>query len=200
MMPRRPPVDPSGIYHVGSRGVYGRTLWEDVGQHERFLFLFRRVVRKHALVVLEWTLVKNHHHAVIGLTDGGLSEAMRELHGGYSRWFHAIHEETRKGHLFRHAFFARPLRDDADVIGTCAYVSSNLLEFRDEPLPRRGDWAGYGAIIGIEHAREFHSPQALLALIDGRPDRARAIYHQYVAESHARRRQGHSPNDMPEPG
>jgi putative transposase len=199
-VPRRGPIDPQGIYHVGSRGVYGRTLWVDVGQHERFLWLYRRATRKHGIETLEWALVDNHHHLVVRLTNGGLSETMREVHGGYSRWLHAMEEQTRKGHAFRHAFFARRLDTERDVIAACAYVSANLLHRRPRPEPRRGDWSGYRALLGREHPRQFHSPHLLLELLDPKPARSRALYQQLVAESHARAGQDLSPNDMLERG
>src|SRR5690349_21469091 len=113
------------MYHVGSRGTYGRPLFRTRGEHELFLELYGKVARKYGWRTLAWALMKNHHHFVIELTKGGLSEGMRELHGGYSRRIHAAYGQTRKGHLFRHAFFARLLVDDRDVVGTCAYVDLN---------------------------------------------------------------------------
>ena len=197
VMPRRPPIDPQGTYHVGSRGVYGRTLFEDVGQHEVFLRMYTRVARKYAWETLEWALVENHHHFVIRLSQGGLSEGWREIHGGYSRWFHLIHGETRQGHLFRHGFFGRQLKTDAQVIAACRYVSLNLLRSRSRPTPRKDDWGGYGAVVGLTHPRSFHSPHALLELLAPRPAAARKMYRDLVREEHGRRRQVPSPNDVP---
>lgn len=199
-MPRRLPIDPTGIYHVGSRGVYGRTLWSDVGQHERFLFLFRRAATKYRIQTLEWALVENHHHFVVRLHDGRLSELMREVHSQYARWLHTLEGQTRRGHAFRHAFFARQLTANDDVLSACVYVTNNLLRHREVAEPALGDWGGYRALLGLEHPRGFHSPHALLELVHPDPRRAREIYRELVTERHARARLGSSPNDVVERG
>jgi REP element-mobilizing transposase RayT len=199
-MPRRPTIDPTGTYHVGSRGTYGQPLFETVGEHEVFLHMYTRISRKYRWITLTWALMWNHHHFMIRLTEDGLSDGMRELHGGYSRWIHAMYEQTGKGHLFRHAFFARRMEDDEDVIETCRYVDLNPSEHRASPAPLKTDWCGYAATLGLEHPRSFHTPSALLEIVDPSPEAARRKYQRFVEEEHARRRQVRSPNDVPERG
>ena len=194
-MPRREPISPDGIYHVGSRGCYGRTLFHDVSEHELFLWMYTRVARKYGGETLAWALMKNHHHLVIKWTQGGLSEGLRVLHGGYSRRIHEFYGETRKGHLFRHAFFARQLDTTEDVLGTCAYVDLNPARHRRTAAPRVSDWCGYRATLGRQHPRNFHAPPALLELLDPSPAKARRLYQQRVQERHDRERQVSSPND-----
>ncbi len=194
-MPRRPPINPTGYYHVSSRGCYGRTLFDTPAQHEVFLRMYMRTARKHRWETPSWALMENHHHFVIRLTEGGLSEGMRELHGGYSRWIHALYGQTRQGHLFRHAFFARELTTDADVLVACCYVDLNASAARLARNPEETIWCGYRATIGLDHPRPFHRPSALLELISPRPTAARAAYRQLVHERLVYRDQGQSPND-----
>lgn len=194
-VPRREPIVPDGIYHVGSRGCYGRTLFDDVGQHELFLWMYGRVALENGWETLAWALMKNHHHFVIRLSRGGLSEGLRVLHGGYSRRIHEFYGQTRKGHLFRHAFFARLLETDNDVVDTCAYVDLNPARHRARPTPRATDWCGLAATLGRRHPRSFHRPSGLLELLDPSPAKARRMYQQIVQERHDRRGQVPSPND-----
>lgn len=195
-MPRRQPIDPEGLYHVGSRGSYGQALFADALEHEMFLRMYGRVSSKYRWETLAWALMKNHFHFVVRLADGGLSEGMRELNGGFSRWRNEIYGLTRKGHLVRHAFFARPLIDEADAVGTCAYVDLNPIAHRGSFTARRSDWSGLLATLGRVHPRPFHRPAALLELLDERPEAARRKYRQALLEEHARRRQVPSPNDV----
>src|SRR5436305_7080834 len=102
-MPRRAPIDPQGYCHIGSRGSYGRPLFRNANEHELFLALYTRAAKKFGWKTLTWTLLHNHHHFVVRLTEGGLSEGMRDLHGRYSRRINALDGETGKGHLVRHA-------------------------------------------------------------------------------------------------
>jgi REP element-mobilizing transposase RayT len=194
-MPPRPAIDPQGTYHVGSRGTYGRTLFRTRGEHELFLELYARSAEKYGWHTLAWTLMKNHHHFVVELTRGGLSEGMRELHGGYARRIHAAYGQTRKGHLFRHAFFARHLVDDEAVIGACAYVDLNPSQNRLRAAPRRGDWCSYAATLGLDQRRPFHRPERLLRLLGSDITRSRAAYRELTHEIHAQRATESSPND-----
>lgn len=162
--------------------------------------MYGRVSVKYRWETLAWALMKNHYHFVIRLTDGGLSEGMRELNGGFSRWRNEVYGLTREGHLVRHAFFARPLVDDADAIGTCAYVDLNPIAHRSSFTTRRSDWSGLLATLGRVHPRPFHRPAALLELLDARPDTARRKYRRTLLDEHARRGQVPSPNDVFEVG
>ncbi len=194
-MPRRLPINPGGYYHVSSRGCYGRTLFDTPSQHEVFLRMYARTARKYGWATPSWALMKNHHHFVISLSDGGLSEGMRELHGGYARWIHAMYGQTRQGHLFRHAFFARELTTEADVLIACCYVDLNASAAQRVRQPEETEWCGYRATIGLDHPRPFHTPSVLLELIGPRPAAAQVAYRELVDERHALQGHGSSPND-----
>jgi REP element-mobilizing transposase RayT len=194
-MPPKAPINPEGYYHVGSRGSYGRTLYSTDFQHERFLTMYLRVSLKYNWDTLSWVLVDNHHHFVVKLTDGGLSEGLRELHGGYSRWIHQVYGQTRQGHLFRHGFFRRELKSEGAVLVACSYVDLNLTRTRPGATPGEGRWCGYRATLGLEHPRPFHRPSALLELIDPRPAIARHAYHEFVQHGLALRSQVPTSND-----
>jgi hypothetical protein len=150
--------------------------------------MYARVARKYGLITPTWALVQNHHHLVVRLTNGGLSEAMRELHSGYSRWIHTQYGQTRQGHLFRHAFFARELSTEAAVIVTCVYVDLNTTPTLGNRRPEAPGWCGYRATVGIDRPRPFHQPHALLELVARHPAVARRTYQELVHESLAFRR------------
>ena len=194
-MPPRAPINPQGYYHVSSRGCYGRTLFADDLQHERFLTMYGRTSLKYHWDTLSWALVDNHHHFVVRLNEGGLSEGLRELHGGYSRWIHLLYGQTRQGHLFRHAFFARELKTEGTVLVACSYVDLNLTAPRPGATPDRSRWCGYRATIGLEHPRPFHAPSVLLEIIDRRPTTAQLTYREFVENGLALRGHDPSPND-----
>jgi REP element-mobilizing transposase RayT len=194
-VPRREPIDPEGFYHVSSRGCYGRTLFGNANHHERFLAMYQRVSHKYHWETPSWALMKNHHHFVIHLTQGGLSEGMRELHGGYSRWLHSIYGQTGQGHLFRHAFFARRLKTEVALLVACAYVDANAAVALRLAAAEEGRWCGYPATIGLEHPRPFHTPSTVLQIISDSPARAQVAYREFVQERLVPRGQGSSPND-----
>jgi len=97
-------IDPEGYVHVGSRGNFGRALYEDPSHRTTFLLLYARVARDLGWTTLAYCLMTNHYHFLIRLTDGGLSEGMQQLNGTFSRRMNALHDRTGGGHLFKNRF------------------------------------------------------------------------------------------------
>lgn len=170
-------------------------MFPDTYARERFLSMYERIAGKYRWLTLAWVLRNNHHHFVVHLVDGGLSDGMRELHGGYSRWFHEQTGETTQGHLFRHAFFARQLDTNEAVLVACAYVDLNPVAQLARVMPEAGQWCGYRATVGLEQPRPFHAPSALLGRVDPRPSEARRVYQQFVYNRLVAKRRGWTPND-----
>ena len=193
-MPRRPPIDPQGYYHVGSRGSYGQLLFRTPDQYELFLRLYARSAQKYGWETLTWVLMPNHHHFVIKLTEGGLSEGLREVHGSFSRRIHAMYGMTGQGHLVRHAFFGRELRSDTEILVAGRYVDLNE-STATKRRPEATHWGGYRATVGLERPRPFHNPHELLGLISPTPNSARTAYRQFVLEGLASQGPDPSPND-----
>jgi hypothetical protein len=194
-VPPRKAIDPTGIYHVGSRGTYGRPLFRTTAEHELFLDLYGRAAAKYEWVTLTWALVWNHHHLLMRLTNGGLSEGMRELHTGFSRRIHTLYGLTGQGHLIRHAFFARQVVDDRDLWEQCRYVDLNATTARARGRPDAEPWSGVYANLGLEHPRPFHAAAELLQLFGPTPAIARANYRQFLEDGLVLRGLVPSPNN-----
>ena len=112
------------------------------------------------------------HHFVIQLTKGGLSEGMRELHGGFSRWIHALTGRRGRAPL-RHAFFARALDRSRCPCRLLATSISTLSSSTREREPGGDPLVRLPPTIGLEHPRPFHTPIELLELISPQPTAAR---------------------------
>jgi REP element-mobilizing transposase RayT len=192
-MPRRPTINPQGYYHIGSRGNYGRALFRTPAEHELFLALYARAAQKYEWKTLTWTLIFNHYHFIIKLTGGGLSDGMRETNGQFSRRINAAYGLTGTGHLVRHAFFARELETDADILIAARYVDLNESRALGI-LPEMGRWGGYRAVVGLDRPRKFHQPIELLGLIGQHPEAARRAYRRFIYEGMVQNGQDPSPN------
>ena len=180
-MPRRPPIDPEGYYHVSSRGNFGEALFETAEQHELYLTLYSRTAAKLGWITLAWTLLWNHHHFLIKLTNGGLSEGMRVINHGFARRLNAATGRTGAGHLVRHGFHAGLLETESHLLSTCRYIDLNAvraLAVQLEDWP----WSGYRAAVGLEHPRPFHQVPKLLELFGPSPNVARRTYRRFVED------------------
>jgi len=182
---RKPPIDPNGYYHVGTRGVYGRPLFLDDSERELFLSLYNRWSLKYRWRTLAWALMSNHHHFLVQLVDGDLTTGLRGLHSGFARRMNEKHGQTRMGHMMRHCFYAGAL-DTADVIARVArYIDLNPVRagLCEEPADWR--WSSYRATVGLAHPHPFHRPHDLLEIFDPSPNKARNEYRAFVHEGDA---------------
>jgi REP element-mobilizing transposase RayT len=181
---RRREIDPEGTYHVMSRGNYRRVIFPDDDHVTRWLHLLTRVTAKWDWVVVDWCVMPTHFHLLVRLTDGGLSEGMRELNGCYSRWSNTVHELTGTGHLVRNRFKDRPVRDEAYFLQLLRYLAWNPVAADLTRSLEAWPWTGFRAFAGLEHPRRFHRPAEALELFSSDPKQAQLRYLEHVASGH----------------
>ena len=179
-------IDPSGYVHAGSRGNFGRPLYEGPWDRSLFLSLYSREARDRDWTTLAYCLMTNHYHFVIKLNNGGLSEGMQQLNGVFSRRMNALAGRTGSGHLFKNRFDATPIESDAHLLEACRYVVLNPVYAGICDSPESSTWSSYRACAGLDPAPSFLAVDELLALFGSRPDEARAAYVAFVSEGHAR--------------
>jgi putative transposase len=175
-------VDPTGIYHVDSTGNFGAALYLIARDRSAFLDLCERVVRKHRWKTYAYCLMTTHFHLVIRLTDGGLSEGMRELNGCFSRRMNAICGRTGQGHLFKNRFHAEPIETEAHLLESCRYVVNNPVFAGICDDPKDWGWSSYGASAGLCAAPAVLAVDELLELFGSTPERAQDAYRAFVSD------------------
>lgn len=185
MVRRKIPIKETGYYHIGTRGTYGRPLFRDEGEHELFLHLYSMTAKKYGWKTLAWALMWNHHHFLVRLVDGGLSDGMRSLHSNFSRRMNAKDGLTNAGHLVRHCFFASECRTLDSIRRRARYIDLNAVKANLCDEPENWPWSSYAATMAIEYPRPFHDPDELLLLLDDDAWEARRIYRAFVQEGHA---------------
>lgn len=143
MVNRIPPATGS-YYHVYNRGVDKRTVFNNKQDLNRFLksliefntvkpvgSLFRlsklsikQKSKKPLVELVAYCLNPNHYHLILRqLEDGGISEFMRRVNGGYTCYFNEIY--GRSGALFQGRFKSKHIQNDAYLKHLSAYVNLN---------------------------------------------------------------------------
>ena len=176
-------TDPTGIYHVMSRGNYRQAIFPDNDHYARYLFLVDRVTARRKWIVLDWCLMPNHYHLLIQLTEDGLSDGMRELNGCFSRWSNAVRGRTGTGHLVRNRFTRRHVVSDAHLFNVTRYLALNPVAADLVRSPDEWKMSGHRALAGVDHPLRFHRPAELLKYFDPDPRRARRAYRRFVRDS-----------------
>ncbi|MGN6796868.1 MAG: transposase [Gaiellaceae bacterium] len=179
-MPRRAPFNPTGYYHVSTRGNYGQPLFQSAGEHELYLELYARYAAEMGWTTLAWTLIWNHHHFLIKLSEDGLSEGMRRINHGFSRRINAAYGRTGEGHLVRHSFFAAEITSDEYLLSALRYIDLNAVEAKLCDRAEDWPWCGYAATMGMAKPRAFHDTGAVLRMFDRRRESARNMYARFV--------------------
>jgi putative transposase len=179
---RKIAIKDAGYYHVGTRGTYGRPLFNDADEHELFLRLYAMTAQKYRWKTLSWALMWNHHHFLIRLVDGGLSAGMRALHSNFSRRMNEKYGFTNQGHLVRHCFFASECLDLDSIKRRARYIDLNPVRAGLCSEPEDWPWSSYAATVDRRNIRPFHQPDELLSLLDDDPHEAQSTYQQFVRE------------------
>jgi len=142
------PVFVSGeYYHIYNRGVDKRQIFLDGYDIDRFfqcmdefnainpigslyenIFLepAGKVKRKNKKLVefVAYCLNPNHYHFILQqLADGGISEFMKRLNGGYAWYFN--NKNKRSGALFQGKFKAKHINTNEYLLRLSAYVNLN---------------------------------------------------------------------------
>lgn len=182
-------IDPTGLYHVCSRGNYRAPIFLDEDHYETFLGLVGRVTRRRKWIVLDWCLMPNHHHLLVQLTEGGLSDGLRELHGCFSRWSNLQTGRTGTGHFVKNRPTLVDVVRDGHLWELMSYIPLNPVRAGLVAEPDEWRWSGFRATLGLEQPRRFHRPAELLRMFA--KDRTVAVARYRDLVSDARVRDGH---------
>jgi REP element-mobilizing transposase RayT len=166
----REPFAEGEFYHIFNQGVDKRNIFSDEYDSERFLESmevfnneepagsiyeqsFNKDIpqlggstSKSKLVnIIAYCLNPNHFHMILEqISEGGISEYMKRLGGGYTMYFNA--REKRKGSLFLGRFRSVHVGTDGYLLHLSAYVNLNnrVHQLDDEALRLvRSSWGEY---------------------------------------------------------
>ena len=144
---KRPIFVKGEFYHIYNRGVDKRNIFSDQHDLDRFFesmtefnsikpigsmyensflgFDIREKRKSKKLVeIICYCLNPNHYHFILRqISDGGISEFMKRLGGGYTWYFNNRHK--RSGSLFQGAFKAIWIDSNEYLLHVSAYVNLN---------------------------------------------------------------------------
>jgi putative transposase len=181
LVSRAPRIEvPGRFYHLVSRGNRGSRIYADDEERRVFLQLLGRVARSRRWICHAYCLMSNHYHLLVQIQQGGLSDGMRELNGGFARFRNDRHDE--EGHLFRNRFWSDVLEEEAHMLEACRYVVLNPVRARLCNDPADWRWSSYRACAGLEYAPGFLAMDRLLRVFGPSPTAARRAYRTFVRD------------------
>lgn len=146
IMPTRERIAPGEYYHVYNRGVDKRLIIKDKEDSDRFIqsleffnskkpikslrdFVFengdKNIRPSDPLVeIICYDLNPNHYHFLLKeIYEGGISEFMKRLGGGYTWYFNNRHK--RSGALFQGTFKSVHVKSNEQLLHTSVYINLN---------------------------------------------------------------------------
>jgi putative transposase len=173
-------VEPGGFYHFGSRGNNRQPLyWVDDDRRD-FLDILAASAKQHGWIVFAYCLMPNHFHLVAQVPEGGLSEGMQYLNGGYSRRTNGRYGRT--GHLFHNRFWSKAIEGDGQLLWNCRYVVRNPVRAGLCSSPEQWHWSSYRATAGLERAPDFLAVDFIHAFFSDRRAEACLEYRRFVSD------------------
>ncbi len=146
-MPRKiVPLITGDYYHIFNRGTDKRDIFLNKGDYLRFYlnlqyfnveepvvhFDAAKTAYKNSEVkiklveVYAYSLLPNHYHLILRqLVDGGISEFMKRVSGGYTSYFNKRQEQKRTGVLFQGKFKRVHIDTDEQLNYLFMYVNEN---------------------------------------------------------------------------
>ena len=191
-----------GWYHVTSRGIERRAIFEDVREHEHFVELLPEMGERYGVEIHAYVLMVNHYHLLIRTPQANASAAIQWLNVSYSVWFNR--RRGRVGHVFQGRFGSvlidgegswallasvylhlNPIRTKAQGLGKEANraESRGLMPMAREAVKRRLKklrtyrWSSYAAYAGYGPAPKWLTTEVLLNRGGGR-----RAYRRYVQQ------------------
>ncbi len=170
---RTTPLANDYFYHIYNRGVEKRITYLDDREFGHFLKILNyyshsdpkpsyskateeqtESVRSNEKIVeiISYCLMPNHFHLLLKqLKEGGISEFMRKVSNGYTRYFNTRHH--RIGPLFQGAYKAVLIEDDQQLIHVSRYIHLNPIVSLLVKDLKTYLWSSYLEYVGLANGK-----------------------------------------------
>ena len=125
-MPRRPRIELAGYYHIINRGVAQSKIFKEPADYEYFEELMCFYLKSYGITLHNYSLMGNHYHLLIEITQENLSKFMRQLNMNYAIYFNKKY--NRSGHLWQGRFKSWYVTDEAYLYTLMLYIEQNPLK------------------------------------------------------------------------
>jgi len=112
-----------GVYHVIQRAPGQELLFREKGDYFHFQRLLSQTSKNFGVSFICFSLLPNHVHLLLQLTEKNLSNSMKHLFESYAMHFNKKY--SRKGHVFFGPFRAMVCDSDSYLLAASVYIHLN---------------------------------------------------------------------------
>lgn len=173
---------PGGYYHVISRGLERRFIFETDVDKNDFLVRLGKGLSRTNTRCLAWALMSNHFHLLIQVSDVPLARLMASVLSGYANCYNRRH--TRCGYVYQNRYKSILIEADSYFKELVRYIHLNPVRAGMVDGLAELDsyaWTGHAGMLG-KHLQGWHSTHETLQFFGDSPGRARRAYIRFLGE------------------
>jgi putative transposase len=167
-----------GLYHVITRGVNRRQMFDAAADYEKFLSLLGVQKARLPFFLYAYCLMTNHVHLLIERQADTIGRIMHRVLTGYSQYYNRRYERT--GHLLQGRHKSILCQSDRYLSELVRYIHLNPVRARMVDKPEQYKYSGHRAYLALEPAGIVDT-DPVLRHFGVKKTVARERYRQFVA-------------------
>ena len=180
---------PGAIYHVTSRGIDRRKIFNEDGDCQHLVQLLKEGADFFRVEVIAYCLMSNHFHFLLQTKEANLSRFMQRLNVAYTRYFN--YKYKRVGPLMQGRYKAIVVGSEEYFLNLSRYIHLNPIKVKvireksakeQKIFLRRYKWSSYAEVLEPWKRSKYLRSECVLESLGGDNERGRKRYEEFVFE------------------
>ena len=164
---------PGAYYYISSKGIEGKSIFNDVKDRQEFLQIFQEVIGRMQWDVFAYNLMPDSFQLFIKTPKPNLSKGMRQLNGIYTQRYNVKYES--QGNIF-HGRFKAVLVEEQSFSDVVKHVVHTPILKRKARKLDKWKWSSYQANMGMTEAPQWLSSAEVLSHFGKQKKRAQTAF------------------------
>jgi len=135
-------ITENGCYHIITRGNQRQTVFKEVEDYEKYLFVLTRYKKEYKFKLYCFCLMPNHVHLLIEVDKPFLlNKIMSGINLSYTRYFNFKYEKV--GHLWQDRYKSKIIEKDAYLLECISYIEANPIRSSLARYAADYKWSSY---------------------------------------------------------
>jgi REP-associated tyrosine transposase len=169
---------PGALFHVIARGDAKQRIFFDDRDRAFFIDLLGECVTRFAWILTAYSVMPNHFHLLVQITNETLSKGMQWLNTSYAVAFNQRHR--RVGHVLQGRFKSPLVEKETYLLELVRYIVLNPVRANIVTRPEEDCWTSYRATIGLACAPDWLAVDDVLLPFGRDRDLARSALRDFV--------------------
>jgi len=184
---------PGAIYHVTSRGIDRRKIFNEDKDCRHLVHLLKEGADFFRVEVIAYCLMSNHFHFLLQTKEANLSRFMQRLNVAYTRYFN--YKYNRVGPLMQGRYKAIIVGSEEYFLNLSRYIYLNPIKVKEVRAKSRNEkriflrrykWSSYSEVLEPKKRSKYLKSERVLEYVGGDNEKGRKGYEEFVLEGISR--------------